>query len=67
MNTASHECSILYIFDNIAWHSSLKISQQLLERFEGPYKIVGKISPVLYDAVVNGKEVRVHASNMKPF
>jgi hypothetical protein len=44
-----------------------KISQKLLERFEGPYKIVGKISPVLYDAVVNGKEVRVHASNMKPF
>jgi exodeoxyribonuclease III len=44
-----------------------KISMKLLERYEGPYKIVRKISPVLYDADVDGKEVRVHAGNMKPF
>jgi len=44
-----------------------KISMKLLERFEGPYKIIRKINPVLYDADINGKEVRVHAGNMKPF
>jgi len=44
-----------------------KISMKLLERYEGPYQIIRKISPVLYDADVDGKEVRVHANNMKPF
>jgi transposase InsO family protein len=44
-----------------------KISMKLLERFEGPYEIIRKINPVLYDAQINGKEVRVHAGNMKPF
>jgi len=44
-----------------------KISMKLLERYEGPYQIIRKISPVLYDADVEGKEVRVHANNMKPF
>jgi hypothetical protein len=44
-----------------------KISMKLLERFEGPYKIIRMINPVLYDADVNGKVTRVHAVNMKPF
>ena len=44
-----------------------KISMKLLERFEGPYTVVNKISPVLYDCDVNGKIKRVHAINMKPF
>lgn len=44
-----------------------KISMKLMERYEGPYKVIRRINPVLYDAEVNGKEVRVHASNMKPF
>ena len=44
-----------------------KITMKLLERFEGPYRIIRKLSPVLYDADVDGKEVRVHAGNMKPF
>jgi exodeoxyribonuclease III len=44
-----------------------KISMKLLERYEGPYTIIRMINPVLYDAMVNGKEVRVHAVNMKPF
>jgi hypothetical protein len=38
-----------------------------LERYEGPYTIIRVINPVLYDANVNGKEVRVHAVNMKPY
>ena len=44
-----------------------KISMKLLERFEGPYTVIRMINPVLYDADVNGKTVRVHAVNMKPF
>ena len=44
-----------------------KISMKLLERFEGPYTIIRKISPILYDADVDGKEERVHACGMKPF
>jgi exodeoxyribonuclease III len=44
-----------------------KISMKLLERYEGPYKIIRKISPVLYDAEVEGVVTRVHAGNMKPY
>ena len=44
-----------------------KISMKLLERYEGPYTIIRKISPILYDADVAGKEERVHACGMKPF
>lgn len=46
---------------------SWKISMKLLERYEGPYTIIRMINPVLYDADVNGKVVRVHAVNMKPY
>ena len=44
-----------------------KISAKLMERFEGPYRIVRRINPVLYEAEIDGKLVRVHAVNMKPF
>ena len=44
-----------------------KITAKLLERFEGPYRITEKINPVLYEAEIDGKKVRVHAVNMKPF
>ena len=44
-----------------------KITSKLLERYEGPYKIIRKISPILYDADIDGVETRVHAINMKPF
>ena len=44
-----------------------KVSMKLMERWEGPYTVIRKISPVLYDADVDGKEERVHAINMKPF
>lgn len=45
----------------------VQISMKLLERYEGPYKIIRKISPILYDCDINGKEVRLHAVNMKPY
>ena len=44
-----------------------KITSKLLERYEGPYVIRRKISPILYDAVIDGVETRVHAVNMKPY
>ena len=44
-----------------------KISMKLMERWEGPHTVLRKISPVLYDANVDGKEERVHAVSMKPF
>jgi hypothetical protein len=43
-----------------------KISAKLLERFVGPYRVIRRISPVQYDADVDGEERRVHAINMKP-
>ena len=54
-------------FKSVDEEKAWKISMKLMERFEGPYVIIRKINPVLYDAEVDGKEVRVHASNMKPF
>ena len=44
-----------------------KISAKLLERWEGPYRVTGVVNPVLYEALIDGKTVRVHAVNMKPF
>ena len=44
-----------------------KISAKLMERYEGPYRIVRVVNPVLYEAEIDGKLVRVHAVNMKPF
>jgi hypothetical protein len=44
-----------------------KLSMKLLERYEGPYVVTKIINPVLYEALINGEEVRVHAVNMKPF
>jgi exodeoxyribonuclease III len=49
--------------EKTAW----KISAKLLERYEGPYVIVSKVNPILYEAEIDGKLVRVHAVNMKPF
>jgi hypothetical protein len=49
--------------EKTAW----KISMKLLERYEGPYVISKVINPVLYEAVINGEDTRVHAVNMKPF
>jgi hypothetical protein len=44
-----------------------KISAKLIERYEGPYRILKVINPVLYETEIDGKVVRVHAVNMKPF
>ena len=54
-------------FKSATEEEAWKISVKLLERFEGPYKVIRKISPVLYDADIDGIETRVHAGNMKPY
>jgi hypothetical protein len=43
-----------------------KISRKLQARWEGPYRITRKVSPVLYEAIIDGVKKRVHAINMKP-
>jgi hypothetical protein len=54
-------------FSSIDDEEKWKISMKLLERYEGPYRILNRISPVLYDADIEGVETRVHAENMKPY
>lgn len=44
-----------------------KISMKLMERYEGPYTVIRRINPILYDADIDGVQTRVHAQNMKPF
>ena len=53
--------------DHLKQRQKEKVSMKLLKRFEGPYEIIRKINPVLYDIEIDGKEVRVHATNMKPY
>jgi hypothetical protein len=43
-----------------------KIARKLQARWEGPYRIVRRLNPVLYETEVEGKKVTVHAINMKP-
>ena len=43
-----------------------KILAKLQYRWVGPYRISRVLSPVLYEAFVHGRTIRVHAVNMKP-
>jgi hypothetical protein len=43
-----------------------KILAKLQYRWVGPYRITRVLSPVLYEAFVHGRIIRVHAVNMKP-
>jgi hypothetical protein len=54
------------VFKDADSKETYKISRKLLDRHVGPYRIVRKISPVLYDAEVEGKMERVHAENIRP-
>ena len=51
---------------NLKTRARNKLTAKLQFRWVGPYRITKVISPVLYDALIHGKEVRVHAVNMKP-
>jgi len=54
-------------FKSIDDEEAYKISMKLVERYEGPYIITKKISPILYEANIEGSIKRVHAIHMKPF
>ena len=54
------------VFNDPDSKEAYKISRKLMERYVGPYKIIRKISPVQYDADIDGVITRVHALNMKP-
>ena len=43
-----------------------KINRKMQARYEGPYMITRKISPLVYEAEISGERVKVHAINMKP-
>ena len=43
-----------------------KINLKLQTRHEGPYRIVEKVSAVVYVADIDGVRKRIHAINMKP-
>jgi transposase InsO family protein len=53
-------------FKNDGDKERYKVTMKLQPRYDGPYRITGKINAVLYSAMIEGKEIRVHAVNMKP-
>jgi hypothetical protein len=48
--------------DEIKYH----INAKLQARFDGPHKVIRKLSPILYEAEIEGIEKRISAVNMKP-
>ena len=54
------------VFKSVQDKEEYKISLKLQARYEGPYKVVEKVSAVLYVAEIDGVRKRVHAINMKP-
>ena len=54
---------------NIGWVDAKfrKLNLKLQPRYSGPYLIVKRVSPVVYTLQVDGFDVNVHATNMKPF
>jgi hypothetical protein len=56
----------IYEFKSAADEKTYHINAKLQARYNGPHKVVRKVSPVLYDAEINGVEKRISAINMKP-
>jgi hypothetical protein len=48
--------------DEIKYH----INAKLQARFDGPHRVIRKLSPILYDVEIEGEEKRISAVNMKP-
>ena len=45
----------------------MKIGTKLQLRYSGPYILKKKIIDVVYEALMHGKNVKVHAINMKMY
>jgi hypothetical protein len=56
----------IYEFKSADDEKTYHINAKLQARYDGPHKVVRKVSPVLYDAEINGVEKRISAINMKP-
>ena len=54
---------------NIGWVDAKfrKLNLKLQPRYSGPYLITRRLSPVVYVLQVDGFDMNVHATNMKPF
>ena len=54
---------------NIGWVDAKfrKLNLKLQPRYSGPYLISKRLSPVVYVLQVDGFDMNVHATNMKPF
>jgi hypothetical protein len=54
---------------NLNWSDAKfrKLNLKLQPRYSGPYLISRQISPVVYVLKVDGFDMKVHATNMKPF
>ena len=48
--------------DEVKYH----INAKLQARFDGPHKVIRKLSPILYEVEIEGIEKRISAVNMKP-
>jgi hypothetical protein len=56
----------IYEFKSADDEKTYHINSQLQARYDGPHKVVWKVSPVLYDAEINGVEKKISAINTKP-
>ena len=54
---------------NLNWSDARfrKLNLKLQPRYSGPYLISKRMSPVIYVLKVDGFDMKVHATNMKPF
>jgi hypothetical protein len=57
----------VYEFKSADEEAKYKITAKLMARYEGPYTVIRRISPILYDVNIDGKSARMSAVNMKPY
>ena len=56
----------VYEFKSADDEVSYKINAKLQARYDGPHRVIRKLSPILYEAEIDGEEKRISAVNMKP-
>ena len=54
------------VFRSAQEKETYKINFKLSARYEGPYRVIGKVNAVVYVAEIDGVKKRIHAVNMKP-
>ena len=56
----------VYEFKSADDQVAYQLNAKLQTRYDGPHKVIRKLSPVLYEAEIDGVEKRISAINMKP-